>query len=96
MADEKNINSEEEDTIIEFTDENGETIELELIDMISYEGKNYVALVEPDGEEVFFYEAVPVEGSEDEENYYEVTDDALADILFDILSKNIADVFDFE
>ena len=57
MADEKNIGTpaEEEIEIITLTDENGEDMDFEFLDLVMYEGKRYAVLppsfVDVDGED---------------------------------------------
>lgn len=49
MADEKNIGTpaEEEIEIITLTDENGEDMDFEFLDLVEYEGKRYAVLLPP-------------------------------------------------
>ena len=49
MADEKNITTadEEEIEIITLTDENGEDMDFEFLDLVEYEDKRYVVLLPP-------------------------------------------------
>ena len=83
----KNFNdeSEEIDNIIVLNDENGEEVPFEFLDLIEYEGEEYVVLlpVEEDEEadEVVILRLEDSE-SEDEESYVSVDDEEILNKVF--------------
>ena len=92
MADEKNIGTpaEEEIEIITLTDENGEDMDFEFLDLVEYEGKRYAVLLPPvedvEGED---------DGNEENESYVFVDDDDILTAVFDIFKEKFKDEFDF-
>jgi uncharacterized protein YrzB (UPF0473 family) len=95
MANEE-ILQEEETSVITFVDENGEEIEMEYLDCIEYEGKEYLALLptEEGSNEVVILEIEPVD--EENENYITVEDDAILDAVYDIFKDRFKDILTFE
>lgn len=92
----KELLQEEESSIITFVDENGEEIEMEYLDCIEYNGKEYLALLptEEGSNEVVILEIEPVD--EENENYITVEDDAVLDAVYDIFKDRFKDVLTFE
>ena len=90
------ILQEEESSVITFVDENGEEIEMEYLDCIEYEGKEYLALLptEEGANEVVILEVEPID--EENENYITVEDDAILDAVYDIFKDKFKDVLTFE
>ena len=90
---------DELDNIITLKDENGNDTPFEFLDVIEYEGEEYVILLPtdiPDGEpgEVVI---LKVEGSEgDEEAYVGVEDQDVLDDVFEIFKEKFKDEFNFE
>ena len=95
-----NVMDEERDLVV-FEDDAGNELTMEVLDYLSYEGKEYALLTEYDEDkdddgdedepiEVFIMEVVPV--GEDQEEFVPV-DDALAEKLIKIFE---ADDFDDE
>ena len=92
-----NVMDEERD-LVEFEDDAGNKLTMEVLDYLAYEGKEYALLteyVEDDSEgdedepiEVFIMEVVPV--GEDQEEFVPV-DDALAEKLIKIFESNDCD-----
>ena len=95
MANEE-ILQEEETSVITFVDENGEEIEMEYLDCIEYNGKEYLALlpIEEGSNEVVILEIEPVD--EENENYITVEDDAVLDAVYDIFKDRFKDILTFE
>ena len=95
MANEE-ILQEEESSVITFVDENGEEIEMEYLDCIEYDGKEYLALLptEEGANEVVILEVEPID--EENENYITVEDDAILDAVYDIFKDKFKDVLTFE
>ena len=94
MADEKNIGTpaEEEIEIITLTDENGEDMDFEFLDLVEYEGKRYAVLLPP--EEVLILQ-VEDDRNEENESYVFVDDDDILTAVFDIFKEKFKDEFDF-
>lgn len=96
----KNINdeSEEIDNIIVLNDENGEEVPFEFLDLIEYEGEEYVVLlpVEEDDEadEVVILKLEDTE-SEDEESYVSVDDENVLNTIFEMFKEKFKDEFNF-
>ena len=85
------------DNTIILNDENGNEVEFEFLDLIEYEGNEYVVLLprdEPDeaGEVVIL---MVEETSEEEESYTSVDDDKILGIVFDIFREKFKDMFNF-
>ena len=86
---------EEQEGIITLTNENGEEIEYELVDSITYENAEYVVLLpveEGDCEAVIL--AVESDGDE-MENYVAVDDEEILDGVYEIFKERFADQLDF-
>ena len=86
----------EEPFILSLTDEEGNEVELELIDSVDYEGKEYLVLLPPDDEaaEVIILEVEPQ--GDDMETYVTVTDEEILNAVFAIFKERFQDFFTFE
>ena len=65
------FSEEELDNLVELTDEDGNPATFEFLDVIEYQGKEYVALLPTEEEEtaeVVILEIQPIEDSEDEDS----------------------------
>ena len=97
-----NIPNEQEgedlDNIIVLNDENGEQIEFEFLDLIEYDGEEYVVLL-PNDEDEEPGEVVILKledtDSEDEESYVSVDDEEVLKNVFDIFKEKFKDEFNF-
>lgn len=86
----------EELDIVVFEDDAGNEIQMEVIDYLHYEGKEYAFLAvvpeeEQDEEEqrdVFIMEIVAVDGDEEMEEFVPVEDEALAEKLIEIFENS--------
>lgn len=90
---------EEPDSFVELTDEDGNASRFEFLDVIEYQGKEYIALLPAEEEEtpeVVILEIQPIEGSEDEEAYVAVESEEILSAVFDIFKERFQDVFTFE
>ena len=100
--DENNVPNEQEgeelDNIIVLNDENGNEIEFEFLDLIEYEGEEYVVLLpndeEDDAGEVVILKLEDTD-SEDEESYVSVDDEEVLQNVFDIFKEKFKDEFNF-
>jgi uncharacterized protein YrzB (UPF0473 family) len=90
------INEEEEVSILSLTDENGVEQNFEYLDVIEYEGKEYLFLlpVEDETPQVLILEIEPVD--EENENYLAIEDTALLETLYELFKEKFQDVFTFE
>ena len=91
-------NGEELDNIIVLNDENGDEIEFEFLDLIPYEGEEYVVLL-PNDEDDEAGEVVILKledtDSEDEESYVSVDDEKVIKKVFEIFKDKFKDEFNF-
>jgi len=94
----EDINNEELDNIIVLNDEDGNENEFEFLDLIEYEGEEYVVLlpVEESEEagEVVILKLEDTE-SEDEESYVSVDDEDTLNKVFEIFKEKFKDDFNF-
>lgn len=106
MDNENNVNNENEEldnNIVTLKDEDGNDINFEFLDMIEFEGENYVILLpaeETDDEEsdevVILKEEKDAEDvGEDEESYVSVDDEEVLNKVFDIFKDKFKDEFNF-
>lgn len=94
-----NINEGEElDNIVVLNDEDGNEVEFEFLDLIEYEGEEYVVLLPTDEEdetgEVLILKLEDTE-SEDEESYVSVEDEEVLNKVFEIFKEKFKDEFNF-
>ena len=91
-------NNEELDNIIVLNDEEGNETEFEFLDLIEYEGDEYVVLLPvedtDDADEVVISKVEDTE-SEDEESYVSVDDDDVLNKVFEIFKEKFKDDFNF-
>ncbi len=87
---------QEEENILTLTDENGEETDFEYLDVIEYDGKEYLILLPVENEEsvIVILEIEPVD--EENENYLAVEDEAILDAVYSIFKDRYQDAFDFE
>ena len=89
---------EELDNIIVLNDENGEEIEFEFLDLIEFEGEEYVVLLphdeEEEADEVVILKLEDTD-SEDVESYVSVDDEDVLQAVFNIFKEKFKDEFNF-
>ena len=94
----EDINNEELDNIIILNDEEGNEVEFEFLDLIEYEGEEYVVLLpveeSDDAGEVVILKLEDTE-SEDEESYVSVDDEEVLNKVFEIFKEKFKDDFNF-
>jgi uncharacterized protein YrzB (UPF0473 family) len=90
------IPEEEESNLLSLTDENGQETVFEYLDVIEYQGKEYLILlpVEDEDGQVVILEIEPVD--EENENYLSVGDEALLNAVYDIFKEKYKDILIFE
>ena len=89
------LEQEEEVSILSLTDENGNEQNFEYLDVIEYQGTEYLFLLPADDEnaEVVILEIEPVD--EENENYLAVEDEAILDAVYAIFKDRYKDVLNF-
>ena len=98
----ENLNEELEDNIVTLKDDEGNNVDFEFLDVIEYEGSDYVVLlpIESDeGEEaeevVILKEDKDFVGEEDESSYVSVDDETVLNTVFQIFKERFKDEFNF-
>ena len=93
---ENEILNEEEMNVLTLTDEDGVETEFEYLDVIEYQGNEYLFLLPLDEEEpeVVILQIEPVD--EENENYLSVEDTAVLDAVYGIFKERYKDVLTFE
>jgi len=90
---------EELDNIIVLNDEQGNEVEFEFLDLIEFEGEEYVVLLpvalEDDAGEVVILKVEDTE-AEDEESYVSVDDEEVLSKVFEIFKEKFKEEFNFE
>ena len=84
----------EETNIITLSDENGNDVEFEFLDLIEYNGEEYVVLIPLDDDSVVILKVESEEGS-DFEDYVGVESEELLEKLFEIFKENNSDLYKF-
>lgn len=95
-------NNEELDNIVTLKDEDGNDVKFEFLDLIDYEGKEYVVLLpaeeaedaEPEEVVILQLEKDADENS-DEETYVSVDDENVLNAVFEIFKEKFKDEFNF-
>ena len=92
---------EELDNIVVLNDEEGNEVEFEFLDLIEYEGEEYVVLLPNDEDEesddageVLILKLEDTD-SEDEESYVSVEDEEVLNKVFEIFKEKFKDEFNF-
>ena len=96
METEKDMTPEEESSILTLTDENGEDIDFEYLDCLTYQDKEYLVLMPADEAEtqIVILEVEPVD--DENENYLAVDDEAVLDAVYGMFKEKYKDVLTFE
>lgn len=83
------------ENVIILMDEEGNEVELEVLDEIEYEGKKYGVFIstDEDADEVIILEIV--DNGNGEADFLSVDDEAALDAVFAIFMENSKDEFDF-
>ena len=94
----EDTNNEELDNIIVLNDEEGNETKFEFLDLIEYEGEEYVVLLPADesdeADEVVILKVEDTE-SEDEESYVSVDDEEVLNKEFEKFKEKFKDEFNF-
>lgn len=97
MADEMRMDeTENEAPLITLEDEEGNEVEFEFLDIVEYEGEEYIVLIEndEDADEVVILKINPVD--DDTEEYVSIEDEDLLDTLFGLFKKKYEGDIKFE
>ena len=97
MADEKNIEEfENEDALITLVDDEGNEVEFEFLDVVEYEGEEYIVLIEndEDADEVVILKINPID--DNTEDYVSIDDEVLLQKFFDIFKKKYEGEINFQ
>ena len=95
MENNNEILSEDEMNILTLTDEHGNESDFEYLDVIEYEGTEYLVLlpVEEDNDEIVILEIEPVD--EENENYLAVESEQTLAAVYEIFKERYKDVLTF-
>ena len=87
---------ENEAPLITLEDEEGNEMEFEFLDIVEYEGEEYIVLIENDenADEVVILKINPID--DETEEYLSIEDEELLDKLFDIFKKKYEGDIKFE
>ena len=90
---------EELDNIVVLNDEDGNEVEFEFLDLIEYDGEEYVVLLPNDDEDEDAGEVLILKledtDSEDEESYVSVEDEEVLNKVFENFKEKFKDEFNF-
>lgn len=96
MLNNEDMIQEFEPEIVTLVDDEGNEVEFELLDVVDYEGEEYVILIEND-EEAQDVLILKIESVDDEtENYVGIDDEELLTNVFETFKEKYKDEFDFE
>ena len=92
----ENVTPEEEAAILTLTDENGNDQDFEYLDVIEYQGKEYLILMPAEEEEphIVILEIEPVD--EENENYLSIDDEDLLNTVYGLFKEKYKDILTFE
>ncbi len=87
---------EEESSILTLTDENGQDVDFEYLDCLTYQGKEYLVLMPADEAEtqIVILEVEPVD--DENENYLAVEDEEILDAVYGMFKEKYKDILTFE
>ena len=92
-------NGEELDNIIILNDENGNEVKFEFLDLMEYEGEEYIILLPTeegeDNDEVFILKVEDVEDDPDMETYVSIDDEDTLNAVFEMFKEKFKDEFNF-
>lgn len=90
---------EELDNIIILNDENGNEVKFEFLDLMEYEGEEYIILLPTeegeDNDEVVILKVEDVEDDPDMETYVSIDDEDTLNAVFEMFKEKFKDEFNF-
>ena len=96
MLNNEDMNEVYEPEIVVLQDNEGNEVEFELLDVVEYEGEEYIVLIEND-EEAQDVTILKIESIDDEtEEYFGIDDEELLQNVFEVFKEKYKDEFDFE
>lgn len=95
MANEELLNDEEV-SILELTDEDGNEVEFELVDSVDYEGEEYLILLPMEEEDPEVVILKVVTDGKGNESYVTVDTEETLMAVFEIFKERFKDIFTFE
>ena len=96
MLNNEDIGEVYEPEIVLLQDNEGNEVEFELLDVVEYEGEEYIILIEND-EEAQDVTILKIESIDDEtEEYFGIDDEEVLTNVFEIFKEKYKDEFDFE
>jgi uncharacterized protein YrzB (UPF0473 family) len=96
------MNNEELDNIVTLKSEDGKDVKFEFLDLIEYQGGNYVVLLpvsddgSEEGEEVVILKEEGITEDGQDESYASVDDEKVLNSVFEIFKDKFKDEFNFE
>ena len=97
MADEEMMQDmDNEGALITLTDEEGNEVEFEFLDVVEYEGEEYIVLIEndEDADEVVILKINTID--DETEDYVSIEDDELLENVFELFKKKYEGDINFE
>ena len=95
----ENYEGEELDNIVILNDENGNEVKFEFLDLMEYEGEEYIILLpteeSEDNDEVVILKVEDVEDDPDMETYVSVDDEDTLNAVFEMFKEKFKDEFNF-
>lgn len=92
-------NGEELDNIIILNDENGNEVKFEFLDLMEYEGEEYIILLPTeegeDNDEVVILKVEDVEDDPDMETYVSIDDEDTLNAVFEMFKEKFKDEYNF-
>ncbi len=84
----------DENNVVLFTDDHGNEVEFEFLDLIEYDGDQFAVLLptEENADEVLIMRLVP---DEDGNEVYEAAEDDVVSAVFDLFKEKYKDDFNF-
>ena len=96
---ENNLDGEELDNIIVLNDEDGNEVKFEFLDLMEYEGEEYIILLPTeegeDNDEVVILKVEDVEDDPDMETYVSIDDEDTLNAVFEMFKEKFKDEFNF-
>lgn len=95
--DDMELLEEEMDSTIVLTDENGEEVEMELLDIVEYKEANYAVLLplEDEDDDVVILEVAEDENDPEQMQFASVESEETLAAIFEIFKDKFKDEFDF-
>ena len=95
----ENYEGEELDNIVILNDEDGNEVKFEFLDLMEYEGEEYIILLPTeegeDNDEVVILKVEDVEDDPDMETYVSIDDEDTLNAVFEMFKEKFKDEFNF-